>query len=78
MGAANHAHEYKNGNVCEHMFCHVYHEGIGNKGANNVASLIAKGLQQLNLLHKDSVRGKLNIILRKILKNCHLRKTDFK
>jgi hypothetical protein len=43
---------------------HVYTEaeGIGKKGANNVASLIIKMLQNLNLLCKDSVGGELNII----------------
>jgi hypothetical protein len=40
----------------------VYHEGVGKKGANNVASLIVKTLQQLNLLREDSAGGELNII----------------
>ncbi len=39
-----------------------YTEGVGKKGAYNVASLIMKTLQKLNLLCKDSVGGELNII----------------
>ncbi len=35
--------------------------GFGKKGANNVALLIMKTLQKLNLLCKDSVGGELNI-----------------
>jgi hypothetical protein len=48
--------------VSEQLHCHVYTEGIGKKDANNVASLIMKTLQKLNLLCKDSVGGELNII----------------
>jgi uncharacterized protein YnzC (UPF0291/DUF896 family) len=58
----NHAHEYADGSIKEHMYAHVYHEGIGKKGANNVSSLIMKTLRQLNLLRDDSVGGELNII----------------
>ena len=45
-----HAHDYGNGEVKEQMYAHVYHEGVGKKGANNVALLIVNMLQQLNLL----------------------------
>jgi hypothetical protein len=62
LGMVNHAHEYANGEVKEHMYAHVYHEGVGKKGANNVASLIVKTLRQLNLLRDDSAGGELNII----------------
>jgi hypothetical protein len=48
--------------VSELLHCHVYTEGVGKKGANNVASLIIKMLQKLNLLCKNSVGGKLNIM----------------
>ena len=58
----NHAHLYADGVVSAHMYAHVYHEGVGKKGANNVASLIVKTLRQLNLLRDDSVGGELNII----------------
>jgi hypothetical protein len=44
------------------LHCHVYHEGVGKKGANNVSLLIMKMLCVLNILHEDSVGGKLNII----------------
>jgi hypothetical protein len=44
------------------MQTHVYHEGIGKKGANNVASLIVETLRKLNLLRENSVGGELNII----------------
>ena len=53
---------YENGTIAEHMHCHVYNEGVGKKGANNVASLIIKTLRQLNLLREDCVGGVLNII----------------
>ncbi len=58
----DHAHIYNDGRVSEHLHCHVYTEGIGKKGANNVASLIMKTLQKLNLLCEDSVGGESNII----------------
>ncbi len=58
----NHAHVYNDKWVSEHLHCHVYTRGIGKKGANNVALLIMKTLQKLNLLCKDSVGGELNII----------------
>jgi hypothetical protein len=46
----NHAHVYDDGRVSEHMHAHMYlHVGIGKKGTNNVASLIIKTLQELNI-----------------------------
>jgi hypothetical protein len=62
LGVVDHAHIYDDGWVSEHLHCHVYIEGIGKKGANNVALLIMKTLQKLKLLHKDSVGSELNII----------------
>jgi hypothetical protein len=62
FGVVNQAHAYNDGRVAEHMHAHLYHEGVGKKGANNVASLIIKTLRQLNILCKDSVGGELNII----------------
>ena len=44
LGVVDHAHDYGNGEVKERMYAHVYHEGVGKKGANNVASLIVKTL----------------------------------
>jgi hypothetical protein len=57
-----HTHIYNDGWVSKYLHCHVYTEGVGKKGANNVASLIMKTLQKLNLLCKDSFGGELNII----------------
>ncbi len=65
LGVVNHAHVYNNGQVNEHLHCHVYTKGIGKKGANNVVSLIMKTLQKLNLLRKDLIGGELNIIFDK-------------
>ena len=48
--------------IKEHMYPYLHHEGVSKKGANNVALLIMKTLQQLNLLCKDSAGGELNII----------------
>jgi hypothetical protein len=62
LGMVDHAHVYDDGRVTEHMHCHVYHEGVGKKGANNVSSLIMKTLRGLNLLREDSVGGELNIV----------------
>ena len=64
LGVVNHAHVYegKENDPKEHMYAHVYHEGIAKKGMNNVCSLIMKTLSELNLL-RDSDPGKeLNII----------------
>ena len=46
----NHAHIYDSGRIADHMHCHVYYEGSAEKGANNMAPLTVKTLQQLNLL----------------------------
>ena len=62
LGIVDHAHNYASGEVKERMYAHVYHEGVGKKGANNVASLVVKTLTQLNLLREDSAGGELNII----------------
>ena len=62
LGVVNHVHEYQNRVIKEHMYVHVYHEGVAKKGAHNVASLILKTLRQLNLLLGDSGGGELNIV----------------
>ncbi len=49
LGVVNHTHVYEDERVSKHMHAHVYHEGIGKKGANNVLSLVIKTLRQLNL-----------------------------
>ena len=62
LGIVDHAHVYDDGRVTEHMHCHVYQEGVGKKGASNVASLIVNTLFALNLLREEEVGGELNII----------------
>ena len=62
LGIVDHAHDYGGGDIKEHLHCHVYHEGVGKKGANNVSSLIIKTLRDLNLLRNDEVGSELNII----------------
>ncbi len=62
LGVVNHAQVYHDGHVSEHMHAHVYHEGIGKKGTNNIASHIIKTLQHLNILRDDLVGIELNII----------------
>ena len=50
-------------NPRDHMHLHLYHEGIGKKGANNVCSLIWKTLALKNLLKPNGeTGGELNII----------------
>jgi hypothetical protein len=44
------------------MYCHVYHEGVGSKGGNNVCSLIHKTLEMKNLLRLDNPGLELNIV----------------
>jgi hypothetical protein len=46
----------------EHLYCHLYKEGDGKKGGDNVASLLMKSLRHLNIL-QDDCRGKeLNVV----------------
>jgi hypothetical protein len=45
----------------DHLYCHLYREGDGKKGGNNVASLVMKSLHMIGLLQQ--VNGKeLNIV----------------
>ena len=62
LGMVNHAHTYPDGTVAAHMYTHVYHEGVGRKASNNVASLIMKTLKLLNLLRDDEMGGELTIV----------------
>ena len=61
LGVVDTAREFK-GEHKDHMFCHVYHEGIGAKGANNVCSLIVKTLNKMGLLVDGETAEELNII----------------
>jgi hypothetical protein len=62
FGIVNHSHDYGNGSIDNHMYCHVYHEGVGKKGGTNVASLIVHTLREMKLLRDNEVGGELNII----------------
>ena len=62
LGVVNHAHVYNNSSIGKRMYAYIYNERVGKKGANNVASLILKTLQQLNLLQDDAAGGELYII----------------
>jgi hypothetical protein len=47
----------------DHLYCHLYKEGEGQKGGNNVASLIMKSLKKLGLLEDQESGGmELNIV----------------
>jgi hypothetical protein len=45
------------------LFAHLYTEGQGQKGGNNVASLIMKTLSHINLLNKDEAGRELSIVM---------------
>jgi len=62
LGMVDQSHKDCDGIECDHMHAHVYHEGIGKKGANNVCSLIVKTLQYLNIMREGNIGGELNII----------------
>ena len=62
FGIVDHAHDYGNGEFKEHMHAHVYHEGVGRKGANNVASLIMKTLRKMGILRENDIGGELTNI----------------
>jgi hypothetical protein len=56
LGMVDQAHVQEDGQVKDLMYCHVYHEGVGSKGGNNVCSLIHKTLEMMGLLQEnDSV-----------------------
>ena len=54
--------DFCNGNVDNHMYCHVYHEGVGKKGGTNIGLLIVKTLCEMNLMRDNEVDGELNLI----------------
>jgi hypothetical protein len=45
------------------LFAHLYTEGQGQKGGNNVASLIMKMLKHINLLNEDKAGRELSIVM---------------
>ena len=44
------------------LHSHVYHEGNGKKGANNVASLLMKTMKTMGIMREDMVGGELTIV----------------
>ena len=62
FGVVNHAHEYEDGIIGEHLYAHVYHEGVAKKGANNVASLLMKTFRELDILQEDEIGGELTVV----------------
>ncbi len=38
LGVVNHVHVYDKSKIGKHMYAHIYNEGKGKKGANNVVS----------------------------------------
>ena len=62
FGFVDTAYINNEGEAEEHCHAHVYHCGVGKKGADNVASLILKTLKKLNLLRENDPGGVLNII----------------
>ncbi len=64
LGVVNTAHiHHSNHEPIDHMHCHVYSKGVAGKGSNNVASLIIKTLDGLNLLRKDDCVGSSTLLL---------------
>lgn len=62
LGMVDQANLQDDGEIKDHMYCHVYHEGVGQKGANNVCSLVVKTLTRLNLLRENEQGGELNVV----------------
>ena len=46
----------------DHLYAHLYKEGDGAKGGNNVASLLMKTLRSLNLLQENTVGKELKVV----------------
>ena len=53
LGFVDHAYRYEDGTISEHMLAHLYHEGQGKKGANNVCSLVMKSMEKLGWIKYD-------------------------
>ena len=60
LGIVDHAHEWPDGvRHCHHA--HIYHEGEGKKGADNIASLLMKTLKENNIARLEE-RGGLSLL----------------
>ena len=62
LGMVDQAHDNGDSDLKDHLFCHVYHEGVASKGANNVSSLIIKTLRMMGIMRDDDMGGELNIV----------------
>lgn len=58
LGIVDHAHEWPDG-VRHCLHAHIYHEGEGKKGADNVASLLMKTLKENNIARLEERGFKL-------------------
>ena len=76
LGMVDQAHNNGDGEFKDQMFCHVYHKGVGMKGANNVCSIILKTLRLMDIMKQDDMGGELNVIFdncsgQKQKQHCH-------
>ena len=63
LGVVNHAYDYGNKrDPTYHMDAHVYHEGVGKKGSNCVASFILKSLRRQGVIRDNDIGGHLVIV----------------
>ena len=53
FGMANPAAYNSRGEVCDHLYAHIYKEGTAKRGGNEVASLVMKTLEYLGWLNKE-------------------------
>ena len=53
LGVVDHAHDYVYRVFKDHMYAHVYQDGVTKKGANNVASLITKILAEIGAIRYE-------------------------
>eukprot|EP00986_Skeletonema_menzelii_P003308 scaffold991_cov81-Skeletonema_menzelii.AAC.1 len=62
FGLVDHAHKYEDGREPQcHMDAHIFQEGVSQKGANSVASLVLKSLKDWGYIQEGRVGGHLVI-----------------
>jgi DNA-binding transcriptional regulator GbsR (MarR family) len=62
FGFVNHAYKYTDGRDPQcHMDAHIFQEGVSQKGANSVASLVVKSLKDWGIIREGEVGGHLVI-----------------
>ena len=52
FGMANPASQNSEGEICDHLYSHIYKEGMTKRGGNEVASLVMETLKYLGWLNK--------------------------